>query len=189
MLPLSSLILRDAVRSCDMLISQYPTCPAQTAVWSELPLIDNFLNTSIINYQDMNTWWSSVSDHYLSGLLLERCSSQQTLVTTGRPWRFAWHSIFLWDCRESCWNMSWEGRWETQPGQGDWGGIRVTLWCHSYWWAGSGSHLHSREENNVFKLWISLSLSLSFKYMQNLIGIINQLRKLLGSTAFEMEPV
>ena len=28
-----------------------------------------------------------------------------------------------------------------------------------------------------------LSLSLSFKYMQNLIGIINQLRKLLGSTA------
>ena len=35
------------------------------------------------------------------------------------------------------------------------------------------------------------SLSLSFKYMQNLIGIINQLRKLLGSTgtASEMEPV
>ena len=35
----------------------------------------------------------------------------------------------------------------------------------------------------------SLSPSFSFKYMQNLIGIINQLRKLLGSTACEMELV
>ena len=46
------------------------------------------------------------------------------------------------------------------------------------------SNYESRVETSL-----SLSLSFSFKYMQNLIGIINQLRKLLGSTAFEMEPV
>ena len=46
-------------------------------------------------------------------------------------------------------------------------------------------------EKITFSNYESLSLSLSFKYMQNLIGIINQLRKLLGSTgtASEMEPV
>ena len=42
------------------------------------------------------------------------------------------------------------------------------------------SNYESRVETSL-----SLSLSFSFKYMQNLIGIINQLRKLLGSTAFE----